>query len=233
MKQKILITLPLFNDISRINNIIESIDSVEEASLLFIDDGSTDETFSVLKENKKIKFIRHETPLGFGASLISAIEYSLNHEYDYLITLDPVSKKIAEDIKSIFENINYGFDIISCSRILENYSLEKIHDSYTAITESIAAALKEVTSFDITDPLSGIKAYNIKSLKNMELTEFDHAVLIQIWIQAASFDLSVIEIPSESETPFGIELEEYEDAEGYLLSMIETEKYLHQKGTIN
>lgn len=233
MKPKILITVPIWNDLSRIKNIIESIDNVENASLLLVDDGSTDETFSVLKENKKIQFIRHETSQGFGASLISSLEYASNLEYDYLITLDPNSKKITEDINSMIENLKYGFEIVSSSRILENFEIEKIDDSFTAITQSISLALKEVTNFDITDPLSGIKAFDIKSIEKMELTEFDHAVLLQIWIQAAFFDLSVIEIPSESETQFALELEDYEDAEGYFLSVIETEKYLYHKGTIN
>lgn len=233
MKPKILITVPIWNDLSRIKNIIESIDNVENASFLLVDDGSTDETFGVLKENKNIQFIRHETSLGFGASLISSIEYASNLEYDYLITLDPDSKKITEDINLMIENLKYGFEIVSCSRILENFEIEKIDDSLTTIVQSISVALKNVTNLDITDPLSGIKAFDIKSLKKMELTEFDHAVLLQMWIQAAFFDFSVIEIPSESDTPFALELEEYEDPEGYLLSVIETEKYLYQKGTIN
>jgi hypothetical protein len=67
----------------------------------------------------------------------------------------------------------------------------------------------------------------------MELTEFNHGLFLQLWIQAPYFGLAMIEIPARSGTGFGDELNMYENPVELFLSLIETEKFLYTKKNLN
>ena len=179
-------------------------------------------------------YIKHDENLGFGAVFMSGIKYARDFSFDYVVFIKPQLEEINKDIPQIMENINYGFDIITISRVLENYSHVDIQNDKTKIISMLAEDLKTVTSYDLTDPLSELIAIKVESIEHMELSEFDHGLMIQFWIQAAFFGLSYVELPEQSEgNNIFEELENYEDPIGYFLSLIESEKFLYHKGEIN
>jgi hypothetical protein len=214
-------------------NIALKLKEFPEFDILIIDDDKMEEAKETLAENPQIKCIIYDTPADFGTYLSAAFEYSRDLGYDYLITLDTDNPGFIKDIPLIVENIKYDFDIISLSRILENFDHEIIPEKYLQDSELISAALMEITDFDITDPLSETKCFKIKSVSLLELTEFTHTILLQIWIQAAHFGLSVIEIPANSGKTFGKEIDMYENILVESLALMETEKYLYPKETVN
>lgn len=233
MKAKTLLLVPTYNNVKFINKHLDLLLSIDDVDLLIADDASTDGTMNVLNENKDVKYFKRESTLGYGSLLLTGIDYAKSMGYDVLITIDPNNDDFTDDLTTLIENINYGYDIVICSRVMEQENEENIPDQYLELTSEISHALKNVIEDEVTDPLSGIRAYKLSSLNNMELTEDDHSVLLQTLIQAKFFDLSVIELPSESSKSFGYELEEYEDSLGSFLSFIETEKYLYKKTTLN
>ncbi len=233
MNKKILIAVPLVEDTDNLTSLIEPLINSEYGNILLIDDGTAGGAEKIPEPESGIKYIGHEKSLGYGAVFLSAYKYAKDLGYEILITVDKSSSDIQKDISQILGNIEYGYDIVSCSRILENYDYEKIDKSAVEITELISEKLKEETGLDLTDPFSGIKGYRLSSLESMELTEFSHNLLLQIWIQAAFFSLEIIEIPSAESAGFGSELNFYEDLPGFFFDFINTEKYLYKKGTIN
>jgi len=56
---------------------------------------------------------------------------------------------------------------------------------------------------------------------------------LQVWIQAAFFGLTIIEVPGYSQKNFGKELVLSDDPYGYYITLMETEHLLYQKKTIN
>ena len=101
------------------------------------------------------------------------------------------------------------------------------------MTSSLSSSLRDITDMDITDPFSGIRAYRIESIKEMNLTEFTAGIHLQIWIQASYLGLNVIEIPSMSGKSFGKEFSEIDDPLGFYLSLMESEKYLYKNSNMN
>lgn len=201
--------------------------------LLVIDDGSSVPLGDLLEENRWIRCIAHEEPLGFGGAMISALKYARDFEYDVMILLDPRIGDFHKDIVQMMENLSYGYDIVTCSRILENYDHSSFPARYSEITLDIADVLKEIIDENLTDPLSGIKAFQVKSLESIELSEFGHGALLQLWVQSSYYGLTVIEIPAQSGDSFGFELELEEDPLGSYLSLLETERLLYPKKSIN
>ena len=234
--EKILLIIPLHNKAEFLVNSLKSFKPEKEMDILIIDDASTDETFESIPDDNWVKCIKKEMELGYGALFITGLEYALDMDYEYVIFIDPESDDFSLEIPSILENLKYGYDIVSSSRILESFHYREIPENYIEITRGISERINEVTGFDLTDPLSRIKAFRVKALKEMNLTDFSDGILLQLWIQAAHFGLTIHEIPSQSDNIYGVfgtELDEYEDPLGFFLALIETENYLYKKGSVN
>ncbi len=233
MSEKLLISIPFQGDTSRIEKSLQKLEEQKYGDVLIVDDGSGTDIYDLIRSREWIRYIRHDMSIGYGGALISALKYARDNTYDIVVNLDPENLNYLDDLPGIMENMKYGFDVVSCSRILENFDYNRIDDSVKSQVMELSGSLKQATGLDITDPLSGILSFRVESMKSMELTEFSHAVFLQIWIQSAYYGLTVIEIPSRSEARFGREFELHEDSLGYFLSIVETEKYLYTKGSIN
>lgn len=232
MNNKKLIIITVFNKARFIQDNLPSLHDLQ-TDILLIDDGSTDNTYGLIKEHSWLKYIKHELQLGAGASFTTGYEYARDMDYGIFVMLDNFNTKYREELDQLMENITYGFDIVNSSRILENYDYNQIPAEHVTVTAEISEYLRNISGLDITDPLSGIKAVRIESLKNMELTESTHGLYLQLWIQAQYFGLNVIEIPAVTGKGFGHELKLYNDPLGYFLSLMETEKYLYPDKNLN
>jgi glycosyltransferase involved in cell wall biosynthesis len=232
MDYKKIIIVPVYNQARFIKKSIPLLKSLNNEVLL-IDDGSTDDTYDIIKEHSWLKYIKHGQNLGNGASFITAYEYARDMNYDMIITLDHLNIQYGKEISQLMDNISYGYDIVNSSRILENFNYRKIAQHYIDITAGISESIHDLTGFDLTDPLSGIRALRVDSLKHMELTEFTHGLYLQLWIQAHYFGLNIIEIPAQTGAGFGDELRIYDDPLNFFLSILNTEKYLYNKSIIN
>jgi len=233
MPKKILILIVSDNNMECIKNAVMELDNVDYADLLIVDDGSDYDIMSLLGKHKKVKCIRHEFEQGYGACIDTALNYARDMEYDYFITLDCETRNITNDIPEIVKNLDYGYDIVSCSRILENYNYEKIDKDILSFYETIAAPFNEETGLDFTDPLSGNKGFNVQATEHIVLTEVTHGIHIQLLIQGVFYGCSIIEIPSDSCLEPGKEINERDNLLDYFIALITTEKFLFNKGTIN
>lgn len=232
MDNQQLIIIPVFNQgklISKFQDILKNLNT----PILIVDDGSTDNTFDIVEGLTCLLYIRHENYLGYGSSFITGYEYARDFGYDIILVLDLNNNSFDKEIPLLMENINYGYDLVSGSRILENFYFQNINKILMDISAEISDQLKTITGFDLTDPLSGIKAFRMDALKNMEFTDCTQGVFLQLWIQAHYFGLTVHEIPAQSGNSFGEELTIFDDPLGSLLAIIETEKHLYSKGNMN
>jgi glycosyltransferase involved in cell wall biosynthesis len=232
MNYRKLIILPIYNQERFLKKSIPLLKNIN-SDVLLIDDGSTDHTYDVITEYSWLMYIKHSQKLGSGASFITAYEYARDLNYDVIISLDHRNIRYAEEISQLMDNISYGYDIVNSSRILENFNYHHIPQHHIDATAELSGTINILTGFDLTDPLSGIKALRTESLKNMELTEFNHGLYLQIWIQAFYFGLNIIEIPAQSGIGFGEELRMYNDPLNLFLSILHSEKCLYNKNSIN
>ncbi len=233
MKKKTLCIIPLFNNALFIHKKLPLLQSFPNLDICLINDGSSDNSSELIEELEGIVSIHHEIPLGYGSALNSGYDYARDLEYERLIILNPENDDPAEDIKNMLENMDYGYDLVSCSRILENRETATMPEDALSTTIALSERLGELTGFDVTDPLSGILAVELSAMEPMELTDETHGYLLQLWIQSSYFKLMVMEIPATSGEGFGLELQDYEDPSGHFLSILETERYLYPNTSIN
>ena len=231
--KKTLIMLISDNNLEFINRGILETGNIEEADLLIIDEASEYDILEEIAEHKSVKCILHTLPLGYGACIVESIHYANSFDYEYLITADCRAEKFRDNISTIQNNLNYGYDIVTCSRILENYKHELIEDDIIEMLDAVALCLRESTGLDLTDPLSPDMGLGLKNMEQIFLTEDGQGALLQLFVQAVYFGYTVIEVPAEEDRKITRNDFESDEPLDEFLSVIETEKYLYNKGSIN
>ena len=81
-----IIILPCFNVEQSIRKIIKEL-AVFNIPVIFIDDGSTDKTYEILKESSFI-VLHNEINKGTSDAILKGLKYALENGYNYAITLD-------------------------------------------------------------------------------------------------------------------------------------------------
>jgi len=170
--------------------------------VLVVDDGSTDGTRQLLAARSDVSVVTHERNRGYGAALNSAFQYSIDHRYDVLVTIDCDGQHEPQRIPrfvSACRGRSEGekpVDIVSGSRYLKRYVGDsEPPEQRRLINEQIAAELNRRLGLHLTDAFCGFKAYRVEALKRLAITEFGYAMPLQLWVQAVARGMSIVELP--------------------------------------
>lgn len=133
--------------------------------ILFINDGSTDNTLEVLKKlrikDKKVKIISLRGGFGKSIALKTGFENSLGN---IVITMDADLQDNPADIKKLLNKLNEGYDIVSGWKKIRYDPISK------TLPSKIGNALtRMLTGIKIHDLNCGFKAYKRYVLKHIKL----------------------------------------------------------------
>jgi len=191
-----LVAIPIYNEAPTLRRVLEQVRAYA-TDILVIDDGSTDETPDLLAAEPGIHRIRHADNRGYGQSLIDAFAYAIEHDYDWLITMDCDEQHEAAWIPYfLWSAAADDADIISGSRYLQEMSGNSQPPlDRRAVNQKVTDLLNEVLHLGITDAFCGFKAYRVSALKRLNITIPGYAMPLQLWVQAAGRGLRVRETP--------------------------------------
>lgn len=133
--------------------------------LIFVDDGSTDQSFSVLQElhkkDRRVKVIRFRR--NFGKSAAMSVGF---HEAqgDYIITMDADLQDDPAEIPGLIDMLNEGYDLVSGWKKKRHDPLSKTIPSRLA--NSVTALM---TGIPIHDMNCGLKAYRKEVVKGISV----------------------------------------------------------------
>jgi glycosyltransferase involved in cell wall biosynthesis len=232
METKNLILLPIYNREAIIEQVLDSISSAmpENTDILVVDDGSNDESSNLVKTGEHIKYLKHESSLGYGAALIHGIEFAVDFNYANIITLDIAQKNIEDLISPLLNYLTKdNLDLINYSRIkISNEEKDKKDYSVYSFATMITSKLNNLTGHNLCDVFSPIKAFKTKITEKMSLEEYDEALILQLFIQAAYFGYKVKEVNIEKAVSIeNIDETCLEKDQQYYLDFLESEKYLY------
>jgi glycosyltransferase involved in cell wall biosynthesis len=165
------IIAPLYNEEETVRFLYEAIVSVVEPlkldhEILFVDDGSKDETFRVASElaerDKRLRVIHFRRNYGQTPAMAAGIDHARGK---ILITMDGDLQNDPEDIPRFIEKIEEGYDIVCGWR-------EKRQDKL--ITRKIPSIIAnrligKVTGVPIRDNGCSLKAYRAEVIKSIPL----------------------------------------------------------------
>jgi glycosyltransferase involved in cell wall biosynthesis len=196
-KDDVLIAIPVYNEYEYIDEILRAVHRYA-SHIIVVDDGSTDGTSALLDKYDFITVVSHVKNIGYGQSLIDAFDYANKNFFKWLITMDGDHQHEPSYLPFFYAEIKKTkADIISGSRYLQttnNDSLQPPKDRII-INKQITRMLNSRLGANLTDSFCGFKAYKVKSITNLKLTEKGYGFPLQLWIRAIRAALTICEIP--------------------------------------
>jgi glycosyltransferase involved in cell wall biosynthesis len=196
-----LLIIPVYNEktaiVPVVSQTLQVIDT-KKVKVLFINDGSTDGSYTVLEEvRSKYKFIEvvhKKQNEGYGAALITGFDYGIYEDYEYLITMDCDAQHEPKDLPK-FMTIDLQIDVLSGSRYLHSSkSFGTPPGDRVEINQKLTQKLNKKYHLNLTDSFCGYKRYKTEALYSHDFTEIGYAFPLEFWLYAYSKKLSIQEI---------------------------------------
>ncbi len=167
--RKISIIIPVYNEEENLNPLYSEISSVLnniDFELIFVDDGSIDRSWEVIKEitlkDERVKGIRFGKNYGQTQAIRAGIEHSTS---SIIIIMDGDLQNDPADIPKLLDEINRGYDVVSGWR-------RRRKDKYfTRILPSQIANwfISKITGVKLNDYGCTLKAYRKEIIEKVDL----------------------------------------------------------------
>ena len=159
---KVLIIIPAYNEELNIEKTVNDVKNNTKYDYVVINDCSKDNTKKVCEKNE-INMISLPVNYGLTSGIQIGMKYAHENDYDIAIQFDGDGQHQAKYLKDLVEKIEKdNCDIAIGSRFEKK---KKPHSMRMLGSNIIQFAIKLVTGKRITDPTSGMRAYNKKAIK--------------------------------------------------------------------
>ena len=159
---KVLIIIPAYNEELNIEKTVNDVKNNKKYDYVVINDCSKDNTKKVCEKNE-INMISLPVNYGLTSGIQIGMKYAHENDYDIAIQFDGDGQHQAKYLKDLVEKIEKdNCDIAIGSRFEKK---KKPHSMRMLGSNIIQFAIKLVTGKRITDPTSGMRAYNKKAIK--------------------------------------------------------------------
>jgi glycosyltransferase involved in cell wall biosynthesis len=169
-KPYISVVIPLLNEEESLRELHEQLKTALQRisgnyELIFVDDGSTDNSYRVLKElrqrNNRVKAIRFRRNYGKSAALAVGFQKA---QGEFVITMDADLQDDPAEIQNLIRELKGGFDVVSGWK-------KKRRDPFTKTLPSkfFNFVTAKVTGINIHDFNCGLKGYKKEVVKNVHV----------------------------------------------------------------
>lgn len=198
MSERVLVIIPAYNEAETIQEVVESIYALEgEYDVLVVNDGSSDETGTVVKGLDRAHLIELPYNLGIGSTMQTGFKYALRSGYGFAVQCDGDGQHPVDAIPALVERVQKGdADLVIGSRYVADTSYQPSFSR--RVGKSLLSRLVDaLIGGGITDTTSGFRCMNRKVLAVFaerypeDYPEPESLVLLHRW------GLRVVEIPVE------------------------------------
>ena len=202
-KFKLSIIIPCYNEKQTINIILKKvIQSLQNYNflnyeILIIDDHSKDGTVEILKnlsQEEKIKVYLHESNLGKGAAIQTALQYVTG---DLIIIQDADLEYDPFDYNKLLAPFfETNADVVYGSRFLGGGKYVRIHFFWHYLANKILTFICNLfINLNLTDMETGYKVFKTNALKNISLKEKTFSFEPEVTIKLSKKKYKFFEVP--------------------------------------
>ena len=157
---KTLLIIPAYNEEESLKATIDSVQKeAPDVDFLIVNDGSSDGTERVCRENH-YPFLDLATNLGLAGAFQAGLKYAYRHNYDCAIQFDADGQHLPEYIAELRDAVNIDIG----SRFIDQ---KKPNSLRMFGSNLIQWSIKVTTGKNITDPTSGMRAFNKRMIAYM------------------------------------------------------------------
>lgn len=192
-EKKTYIVIPAYNEAKVIGDVIRGVKEEGYDNIIVVDDGSADNTYDILKDNKDFTFLRHKINRGKGAAAKTGIEAAKLAGADIIVTMDGDGQHDPKDIKNLIEPIlNDKYEVVLGTRLKNTIGMPWHKIIQNKIGNIITWFL---FGLHVTDSQSGFRAYSREAAEKINTRgdryEYDSEVIREVYI----YKLKYKEVP--------------------------------------
>lgn len=166
---KVLVVVLTFNEGEKLKNLILQFPERRDYQLLFVDDGSTDNSTQFLS-NLGYSVIKHSENLGVGAGIRTAIGYCRENNFDTIVVMAGNGKMLPGEIPRLIEPIKWNrADYIQGSRYLQGGESPNLPLFRHLAIKLFTFIINQILGFKGTDITCGFRAYRLSILDHPDI----------------------------------------------------------------
>ena len=193
---KLIVQIPCLNEQdtlpATIADIPRTIDGIDEVELLVIDDGSTDRTVEVARENGVDHVVRLTNNKGLAAGFQAGLDACLKLGADVVVNTDADNQYRGADIPKLLGPILAGdADMVVGDRRISQ--IEHFSRSKKALQRLGSWVVRHLSGTEIADTTSGFRAYNREAALQLLVVD-DFTYTLESLIQAGKMLVAVDQV---------------------------------------
>lgn len=193
---KLFIQIPCLNEETTLPQTLadlpKQLDGIDEIDVMVVDDGSTDRTIEVAREQGVKHIVSHGSNRGLAAAFSSGRDYALAHGADILVNTDADNQYCGADIAKLVVPIleNRADIVVGCRPIVDNPEFSRIK-KFLQLCGSWA--LRRISKTTVRDAPSGFRAFSRDALQRIFLhSRFSYCM--ETLIQAGATGMRVASV---------------------------------------
>lgn len=194
--------IPLFNEeegieylYNQINNSLDALDSKCDFNIVFVDDGSTDNTFHLLKKffvGENFKIIRHESNKNLGGFLKTSISHC---ESDFIGFLDSDCSYSVSTLLEMLDFVSDGYEIINASPYHPDGSVEGVSKLRLFPSKVVNSIYRFLTKKNIFTASSICKIYKTNLVRKIEIKNEGFIAIVELLTKSSILTENLKEFP--------------------------------------
>jgi len=203
---KVCIAIPMFNEEEIARHSIETIISYTKKlpptiTVLVINDGSKDATENIVKQmiaesgNDTLHLVSHSVNQGYGAALMTGINFAVDKNYDYALFMDGDLTNHPKYLQKFYEKMVDGFDYIKATRYAKMSATVGVPWQHRILSAMGNLLAKILYGLPLTDLTNGFRAVKVNILKKMNLSEPGFTIIMEELYHAKYLAQSFCDIP--------------------------------------
>lgn len=194
---KLVIQIPCYNEESTLAialaDLPKKIDGIDSIEILIIDDGSTDNTVEVARQNGVNDFVIFQRNLGLAKAFSAGISKALEMGADIIVNTDADNQYCADDIEKLVKPIlEKQADIVIGARPIETIK----HFSFIKkfLQKLGSYVMRLVSSTKVADATSGFRAFTKEAASQINVFD-NYTYTLETIIQAKAKGMDILSVP--------------------------------------
>ena len=198
-----LVIIPTYNEAENIERILRRIaDSLPEAGVLVVDDGSPDGTGDLVKvvaaELPDVHLMARSGKSGLGSAYRAGFAWGLAQGYDALIEMDADFSHDPAVLPAILAPLTEGFDLSIGSRYVEGGAIPNWARHRHLLSRGGNRYASVVLDLHVADSTAGFRAYSAGIMRQLDLSAIraeGYGFQIEMTYRAKQHGAAIVEVP--------------------------------------
>lgn len=189
---KTCVLIPTYNNAGSLPKVITDVSAYCD-DIIVVNDGSTDQTETVLNQFPGLQKISYQINKGKGWALRTGFVYALNQGYEFAITIDSDGQHFAKDLPVFLEKLQSEKNAIIIGA--RNMNQESVPGGSSFGNKFSNFWFKVETGISVPDTQSGYRLYPLQPVAGKKYFTRKYEFEIEVLVRAAWKEINILSVP--------------------------------------